>query len=177
MVIESTRFPGLFILDNAPFQDSRGSFHKFYNKNDLSAVKFIPKESFYTVSAKSVIRGMHFLTGAYACSKLITITAGRVLDVILDLRHSSPTFSQYVSFELSRDGINSILIPEGCAHGFLSLEANSTLIYMSSKVYSPSHDTGVRFDSFGFNWDISHPIISGRDMKLPTFNVEKTYFK
>ena len=177
MLIEGTSFSGLFDINNVPIQDDRGLFFKFYNKDDLSSIKFNPQESFYTVSAKNVIRGMHFQFGLYACSKLITITAGSVLDVILDLRRSSPTFGKYLSFELSRDGTNSILIPKGCAHGFLSLEDNSSLVYLTSHVYSPSHDTGVRFDSFGFNWGINNPIVSGRDLELPIFNVGENYFK
>lgn len=110
---------------------------------------------------------MHLQTSPSECNKLIYITHGSVLDVVVDLRTSSTTYGKFISLELSQKNHTAIFVPEGCAHGFLSLEDNTCTVYMQSKTYNPESDGGVHYDSFGMDWGIDNPILSERDKKLP----------
>ena len=121
------------------------------------------KEEFFSTSAAAVLRGMHFQMPPHAHQKIVYCLTGRVLDVVLDLRKSSPTFGKSASFELSARNRHIVHIPEGFAHGFLSQDDSSCLIYKTDAVYSSDCDTGILLSSFGFNWNVMDPIISERD--------------
>jgi len=156
--------PGVLFIENFINKDDRGVFIKpftssIYKNNNLY---FEIKEIYFSISKKNVIRGMHFQKPPMDCSKLIFITRGKIIDVLLDLRESSPTYKQYIDLTIDSSN-NAILIPPGIAHGFLSLENETTVIYNQSKPYSNNHDEGILWDSFGYNWDVENPIISDRD--------------
>ncbi|MBC8156279.1 MAG: dTDP-4-dehydrorhamnose 3,5-epimerase family protein, partial [Bacteroidetes bacterium] len=89
-------------------------------------------------------------------------TQGQILDVIVDLRRQSPAYRQYVTLELNELG-DSVYIPKGCAHGFLSRTTTATVVYTVSTVYNQAADAGIRWDSFGFDWGVGQPIVSARD--------------
>ena len=108
---------------------------------------------------------------------MVTVIQGKIIDVILDLRKKSKTFKKFISVELSRDNRKSIFIPKGIAHGFGSLCDNSIAYYMVTTEYSPSHDKGIRYDSFGFKWPILNPIISNRDMNFPDLKIYDSPFE
>jgi dTDP-4-dehydrorhamnose 3,5-epimerase len=116
------RIPGVYLVDNFRAKDERGIFVKTFHKDSSKEIGFNEefKESFYSQSVKDVIRGMHFQAPPFDHNKLVYVTAGKILDVILDIRSSSPTFGKAVSVELDEFG-SSVLIPKGCAHGFLTL--------------------------------------------------------
>ena len=110
---------------------------------------------------------MHFQLPPHDHAKLVYCVCGRVLDVLLDLRKASPTFGQTASAELSRANSHVFYIPAGIAHGFLSLEDESVMVYKTTTVHQPDHDAGIRWDSFGFDCGSATPIISVRDTALP----------
>ncbi|MFW6016590.1 MAG: dTDP-4-dehydrorhamnose 3,5-epimerase [bacterium] len=172
MDIKKTKLKGVFILKNQVFQDERGLFCKTYHyeffKNNNICNNF--KESYYSVSKKNVIRGMHFQLPPFDHDKLVYVPRGEVLDVILDLRKDSDTYGEYIEVNLSGENRLSVYIPKGLAHGFKSLKDNTITIYNVSTVYKQESDSGVRWDSFGMNWNIKNPIVSSKDKGLVEFN-------
>ncbi|OYU44405.1 MAG: dTDP-4-dehydrorhamnose 3,5-epimerase, partial [Burkholderiales bacterium PBB4] len=127
------------------------------------------REEFFSTSAKGVLRGMHFQVPPHAHQKIIYCLSGRVLDVLLDLRMDSLTYGHSVGIELSAINHHVVYLPAGIAHGFLSQEDNSCLVYKTDAVHAPESDFGLRWDSFGFDWPIEKGIISGRDLNHPLF--------
>lgn len=177
MNIVRQKIAGLFLIEPYVRIDGRGSFVKFFNET-LFLEHGIPhcefREFYYSMSKRNVIRGMHFQIPPYSHGKLVCLVMGRVLDVILDLRKGSPSFGEYVSFIFDRP--TAIFVPEGCAHGFLSLDDETVMMYGTGTVYNPSFDCGLRYDSFGFDWKVGNPEISERDSGFPKFNDFKTPF-
>ena len=159
--------------------DKRGRFVKTYHRAIFAelGIKFDFAEEFYSVSRAGVIRGMHFQLPPHAHDKVIYCVKGGVLDVLLDLRTDSPTYGQSVAVDLSGENCSIVFIPIGIAHGFLCKSDEAILVYKTSAVYVPSHDTGIRWDSFGFNWAVEAPVISERDAKLSTLASFSSPFK
>jgi len=172
MKFTETEIKGLFIIEDFHVEDERGSFTKTYNrslfKNNKLKGKF--KESFYSVSKRDVIRGMHFQLPPHDQDKMVYVTRGKIIDVILDLRKKSKTYGQVFSIELSEEKRNSLYIPKGCAHGFKSLEDDSTVVYDVTTVHSPESDSGIRWDSFGYDWKTNIPLMSEKDKNLMGFS-------
>jgi len=125
---------------------------------------------FFTVSRKNVIRGMHFQIPPKSQNKVICCISGKVLDVLFDLRKGSPTYLKSESIELAGNQPKMVFIPPGIAHGFLSLEDNSIMLYKVSQGYSRELDQGIHWNSFGFDWPINAPTTSERDKQLPPFS-------
>jgi dTDP-4-dehydrorhamnose 3,5-epimerase len=173
MTLVDEPLPGAKILRPFVFEDARGNFVKPFHEGQLRAhgIAMQVREEFFSTSAKGVLRGMHFQVPPHAHQKLIYCMTGRVLDVVLDLRNDSPTFGQSVGFELSALNRHVVYLPIGFAHGFLSLEDNSCLIYKTDAVHAPEHDRGILWNSFGFDWPLNdiEPVISGRDLHHPCF--------
>lgn len=168
MELKKTGFDGLYTIKNPISSDPRGIFIKTFNGkifNELGINTDI-KESFYTISKKNVIRGMHFQTPPHGHIKIVYVPAGKILDVVIDLRKDSKTYKKIYSIELSAENGDSLYIPVGFAHGFLSREDNTVVVYMNSTGYAPDNDTGVRWDSINFDWPVTEPVISERDTKF-----------
>lgn len=177
MPIKKNIIQGIEIIQN-PFQsDERGVLIKPYSilekRYDGLQIQF--QEIYYSISKKNVIRGMHFQIPPFEHTKMIYLTRGRVLDVLLDLRKSSMTYLKYESFELEAHKY-LLIIPPGVAHGFLSLEDYSTIVYNQTSPYSKEHDFGILWNSFGFDWGISDPIMSERDISFPQLAKYKSPF-
>ena len=130
-------------------------------------IEFQPAESFLTRSRLGAVRGMHFQIGSAAHHKLIKCTRGRVLDVVVDVRPSSPHFNQPFGLELSEKDNKALLIGKNYAHGFLALEEDSWMLYSTSTVHNPLLDRGVLWSSISFDWPIKNPILSIRDQHHP----------
>lgn len=163
--------PGAFEIIGKTAVDDRGTFRKTvhaetFEKNGLNW-RF--KEQYYSSSQKDVIRGMHFQTPPFDHEKLVYCARGRALDVLLDVRKGSPMFGRFITLDLSQEVHSMVYIPRGVAHGFKSLVEGSTLFYAVTASHEPSADSGIRWDSFGFDWDVKNPILSVRDQKLPAF--------
>jgi dTDP-4-dehydrorhamnose 3,5-epimerase len=169
MKILSEPLTNCFILEPKVFEDGRGDFVKTFHDGVFRelGIEFKPVEEFFSTSHKNVLRGMHFQLPPHEHDKLVYCVRGRVLDVLLDLRKDSPTYGQSISSELSRENHHQFYIPRGVAHGFLSLEDDSVMVYKTSTVHAPTHDTGIRWDSFGFKWpEASEFVISPRDQQF-----------
>jgi dTDP-4-dehydrorhamnose 3,5-epimerase len=106
---------------------------------------------------------MHFQLPPHDHEKLVYVSHGEILDVVVDIRPKSPTFGDYFSTILSDDNQKSLYIAKGFAHGFLTVSKTATVMYSTSTVHSPDHDSGIRWNSFGFNWKEVDPIMSERD--------------
>lgn len=162
--------PGAWAFAPPCHRDNRGAFVKTFHapSHIAEGLHFELREEFYSVSHRGVLRGMHFQTPPYDHQKLVTCVAGRVLDVLLDLRHGSHAYGQACSLELDAKNPLAVWIPKGLAHGFLSLEDDSCVTYKTDREYAPDHDAGVRWDSFGFAWPLlEEPIVSPRDRRHP----------
>lgn len=176
MKITDTNIPGLKIIESIAFCDKRGTFQKIYNENIFKTFNLDIKESYYTISNKNVIRGMHFQIPPYEHSKIVYVPYGKIEDVILDIRKGSPSFGKTFNIELSDKNNKFLLIPTGLAHGFKSLADNTNVTYLQTSVYSSDHDMGIYYDSFDYYWDLDTPIISNRDLDLDNFDNFDTPF-
>ncbi|MFZ5340649.1 MAG: dTDP-4-dehydrorhamnose 3,5-epimerase family protein [Candidatus Micrarchaeota archaeon] len=170
----------VFLYEYFRSKDMRGDFSKpwisgwrFSGLSNLSGLKpelktFSIGEIFFTNSKKNVIRGLHYILHPSTQRKIIVCLKGKITDVVVDLRKKSPTYSKYVSLELSEDNNHALYIGEGFAHGFLTLK-DSLLLYLVDKPYNAKLDRGIRWNDpkIGINWGIAKPILSERDETHP----------
>jgi dTDP-4-dehydrorhamnose 3,5-epimerase len=171
MVLKKTFIEGLYLIHLNKIDDNRGSFTKMLNLDFFKAnnLRSDIKESYFSISHKHVIRGMHFQIPPSQHTKLVFVNSGSIIDVVVDLRKSSTTFGQYFSTFISANEPKLVYIPEGLAHGFLSLEDNTYVSYMQTSVHEKSCDEGILWNSFGYNWNnVLSPIISTRDLQFTT---------
>lgn len=159
-------------------RDTRGLFCKTWHPELLGSngISLRIAEEFHTISDKNVIRGMHFQSPPYQHSKLVYCPVGAILDVVVDLRSASPTMGKHWAWELNERNQYMLYIPEGFAHGFLSLSKGSLVCYRCSSVHVPSHDLGILWNSFGFIWPCKTPLLSERDLAHPTMGSFQTPF-
>lgn len=171
MKIGKTNLDGVYEIENKIFRDERGIFIKTFHRDVFKeeGLETDFKESFYSVSKKNVIRGMHYQKPPYDHAKLVYVVSGEILDVAVDIRHGSGTHGQYFATILSAENGKSIYMAKGFAHGFLTMSDSATVVYLLSTVHSPEHDSGILWNSFGFEWGVSNPIISKRDESFNSF--------
>lgn len=154
------------------FKDDRGKLIKtFVLEKFLKESQFEVKESWFTVSKKDTIRGMHMQVGNYPSRKIVALIQGEIIDVLLDTRKNSPTYGAYMEFKLSSNNDNCFLIdiPTGVAHGYKVLEENSVVQYFADEIHDNDSDVGFHYKSFGYDWKIDKPILSDKDHNLPFF--------
>jgi dTDP-4-dehydrorhamnose 3,5-epimerase/CDP-3, 6-dideoxy-D-glycero-D-glycero-4-hexulose-5-epimerase len=160
--------PGVWHLPVPQHRDERGVFTKVFSPSLLgpyaSGVEL--RESYYTVSHRHVLRGMHFQAPPHDHFKLVHCVAGAALDVILDIR-PGPGYGRFASVTLDAKTPSLLLIPPGLAHGFLALQDNTLMHYQTSTAHQPDADTGIHWASFGFAWPVVSPVVSSRDAGLP----------
>lgn len=171
MEIEKTFIEGLKLIYLNDFKDNRGSFIKVFNQDFFreNGLETEFKESYYSISAKHVIRGMHFQIPPAEHTKLVYVNQGEIIDVILDIRKNSATYGKYFRIKIGKTNAVAIYIPIGCAHGFLSLVDNTMVTYLQTSCYNNECDKGIKYNSFGMNWDIEKPVISDRDNSFISF--------
>ena len=171
MQLTELPFSGCFRLQPRVFQDARGRFVKPLVVSQLQAhglrTDFV--EQYHSTSAPGVIRGMHFQTPPHAHAKLVYCAAGAVTDVLLDLRRQSPTYGQAIALPLTAESGHALYLAAGIAHGFVAAIEPALMIYNVTSEYAPAHDSGVRWDSFGFDWGVTAPVMSERDRSFPAF--------
>ncbi len=165
MNIRETKLQGAYELSLDFSEDERGDFVKTLHTDSFSehGLDSEFKESYFSTSKAGVIRGMHFQIPPHDHSKLVYAVDGGVLDVLLDIRKDSDTYGQHDTIELSKLKRNAVYIPKGIAHGFCVKEGTGTLVYLTTTIYNKDSDTGVLWNSFGFNWPIDTPLLSERD--------------
>lgn len=173
MEYKKTDIEGVYIIEPRVFTDSRGYFFEAWKKEDFEAhvgkVDFVQDNE--SKSSYGVLRGLHYQRGEYSQAKLVRVIKGRVLDVAVDIRRSSPTFGKYVMVELSEDNKRQFFIPRGFAHGFLVLSEEAIFTYKVDNKYAPQADAGIRWNDPDINiqWPI-HPdevLTSEKDLKQP----------
>lgn len=176
MVIKQVpTFEGLHIIELPFSADMRGGFIKTYHHTlfEEADLAFDLKESYYSISHKNVIRGMHFQLPPHDHAKIVTCITGSILDVVVDLRKDQPSYGKFYAIHLDSQNPKALYIPKGFAHGFKALESNTITQYMVSTVYEPTSDQGIHYDSFGMFWGPDAPIASARDeqfVPLEQFN-------
>lgn len=171
---------GAYLVSAFYVEDNRGGFTKSFEKDIYrdAGIDFILNETFTSRSMKNVIRGLHFQF-LNPQAKIVSIIAGKVWDVIVDLRAGSKTFKQWKAFELSSDNHLGIYIPKGFAHGFACFEDNTVMLYQCEGKYNPTTDSGIRFDEpeIGIEWpiDLNNSVHSKRDLDLMNWEEYRAY--
>lgn len=148
------------------FEDQRGFFFEAYKKKNYFKVNFLQDN--ISLSKKNVLRGLHYQIKKTQ-GHLITIIRGKIFDVVVDLRKSSPTFKDYASYELSEKGNRQIFLPPGCAHGFQVLSKEALILYKCTNFYSPKDERGILWsDPFlKIDWPNNNPVVNEKDLKYP----------
>ena len=183
MDVTLTPLTDVLVLKPKRLQDNRGFFSETYSKRRLADaglnVDFV-QDNVSVSASPGTLRGLHFQKEPFAQVKLVSVTQGVARDVVVDLRHGSPTFGRHFSILLSAEEGNQIFVPIGFAHGFLTLEPDTMLSYKVSNYYSPEHDTGIRFDDprldIDWGFDPASIITSDKDQRLPLFDPKTRYF-
>ncbi len=163
--------------------DSRGFFSETFNKATLKAngidLDFV-QDNHSLSRDTGVLRGLHYQTPPFAQDKLVRVTRGRIYDVAVDIRTDSKTLGQWIGVELSSEAWNQLLVPKGFAHGFLTLEPDTEVVYKVTAPYSKDHDRSIRFDDpeIGVEWpNIGHPpTLSDKDKVAPSLKASITGF-
>ncbi|TNE33695.1 MAG: dTDP-4-dehydrorhamnose 3,5-epimerase [Alphaproteobacteria bacterium] len=175
MKITETNLSGVYLIEPDFIEDSRGFFTRAFCQDEFASagIDFAPVQSNISHNRLAyTLRGMHFQAAPYAETKLVRCTSGRLFDVAVDLRESSPTYRQWTGLDLSRQNAKALFIPAGCAHGFLTLEDETEVFYQMSPAFVPGHDRGFRFDdpAIGITWPKTPKVISEKDLALPLFD-------
>jgi dTDP-4-dehydrorhamnose 3,5-epimerase len=165
---------GLLLMEPKKFGDERGFFSEVYNRKRMAEHGFVREfvQDNQSLSvARGVIRGLHYQSPPFAQDKLVRVTRGRILDVAVDIRRGSPTYGDHVAVELSAENWRQLLVPIGFAHGFVTLEPNTEVIYKVTNYYAPDHDHGVLWSdpALGVDWEIAadEAVISAKDKVQP----------
>jgi dTDP-4-dehydrorhamnose 3,5-epimerase len=174
MRFTETRLPGVLVVDVEPHADDRGSFARLQCPEEFASGgrAFEPAQTSLSRNPTAgTLRGLHYQPAPFAEAKLVRAVRGRMFDVAVDLRPDSPAFRQWVSEELTADNARALFIPEGVAHGFLTLEPDTDVLYQISPKFEPGHEAGVRWDdpAFAISWPARPTLISERDATYPDF--------
>lgn len=169
----------LILIEPKVFFDERGFFLETYKKTEF--VKNGIFEDFvqdnHSFSKKGVLRGLHYQLNPMAQGKLVTVIKGKIWDIAVDIRKKSPTFLKWVAVELSEENKNMFYIPAGFAHGFVTLEDNTHVLYKCTNEYSLQHEAGILWcdPEINIKWPIKNPILSKKDASLPLLKDAKIF--
>jgi len=173
MEIISTPIKDLFVIQPNVFKDNRGYFFESYNQKKFQekGLNFNFVQDNESKSQKGVLRGLHFQKPPFAQGKLVRVIAGSVLDVAVDIRSQSPTYGQHFSIVLSEENKTMLWIPEGFAHGFVTLEDNTIFYYKCTNFYNKESEGAIFWSDIelGINWEIEKPLLSDKDKIAPLF--------
>lgn len=172
-----TKLDGALIVEIEPVADERGSFARTFCEREFSEqglTSHFVQCSVAWNKAKGTLRGMHYQVAPHMEVKLVRCGHGAIYDVVIDLRRESATYGQWFATELSSVGNKLLYIPEGCAHGYQTLEPDSEVAYWISAFYTPSAQRGIRWNdpAFGINWPLADPVLSERDRSHDDFELE-----
>lgn len=169
-----TAMAGVVVVDPDPVSDDRGSFARLHCPEDFAAAghAFVPQQTSLSRNIRAgTLRGMHYEAAPHTEAKLVRVTRGRIFDVAVDLRPDSPTFRSWTGVELDAGSGRAFLIGEGMAHGFITLEDDTDVLYQINRIFEPGHGRGVRWNdpAFGIAWPLAPTVISERDGAYPDF--------
>lgn len=172
MIFRPLRIPGAFAIEMEPAEDARGSFARAFCVAEFIAAGLDPRVAQTSLSSNrqaGTLRGMHYAASPSTEAKLVRCVRGRVFDVLLDLRGGLPSFRSWLSEELSAANGRSVYVPAGVAHGYLTLEDESTILYQMTEPHNPCAARGARFDdpAFGIRWPMAPTAICERDWNYP----------
>lgn len=174
MRFSPTTIEGVVVVDIEPATDERGAFARLHCPDEFAAAghPFVPAQTSLSRNTRAfTLRGMHFEAPPYAEAKLVRVTRGRIFDVAVDLRPDSPTHRAWTGAELSADNGRALLVGRGMAHGFITLEDDTDVLYQIDRIFEPGHGRGVRWDdpAFGIAWPAAPKVISQRDAAYPDY--------
>ena len=173
MEYKETDLKGVYIIEPRVFADARGYFFEAWKQAEFKAhvgpVKFIQDNE--SMSSYGVVRGLHYQKGDLSQAKLVRVISGRVVDVAVDIRRSSPTFGRHIMVELSGDNKRQLFIPRGFAHGFAVLSPEAVFTYKVDNPYAPQQEAGIRWDDpeLAIQWPIDSKdvLTSDKDLRQP----------
>lgn len=170
---------GPVVLKPTVNADSRGAFTRFFCPDEMFRldIPFSPVQmSLSRNLAQHTLRGMHHQNGEWAEGKIVRVTRGSIFDVAIDLRKHSPTFCKWCATELSAENMCAFYIPKGFSHGFLTLEADTDVLYQIDRTYEPGHGDGVRWDdpTFGIDWPAQPEVMGKKDIEIEPYTTRKS---
>ena len=177
MKFTKLKIPDIILIEPLVYNDDRGYFTETYKQNELDeflgrSINFCQENE--TKSSYGVLRGLHYQLNPHAQTKLVRVTQGAVLDVVVDLRKDSPNFAKHLSVELSEYNKRQLLIPDGFAHGFVVLKDNTKFLYRVDNYYNLESERGIAFNDpeLGIDWKLNQNDLklSKKDSNLPLFN-------
>ena len=174
MIFSETKLLGAFIIDMERLEDERGFFARAWCMREFEACglnrRLVQANLSYN-RQKGTLRGIHYQVPPDEEAKLVRCTRGAIYDVIIDLKPESPTYRQWIGVELSSENYRMLYVPEGFAHGFLTLEDDTEVTYQVSQFYAPGSGLGVRYDdlAFGIRWPLDVRVISEKDSTWPEY--------
>lgn len=182
MKVIKTGIKKLLIIEPNVFGDSRGWFSESYNEKVFkeNGIDIVFKQDNHSYSKqKGVLRGLHFQNEPYAQTKLVRCTRGKIWDVAVDLRKSSPTYLKWVGIELTPENHKMFLIPQGFAHGFITLEEDTEVQYKVDNLYNTDTDRAIQYNDPDINviWPLNEVILSEKDKKAPNLKDSDVNFK
>jgi dTDP-4-dehydrorhamnose 3,5-epimerase len=175
VIFTPTRLGGAFVVDLEPRADERGFFARTFCEREFAA-HGLPSRFLQTSLSRNdregTLRGMHFQVAPYREAKLVRAVTGKIYDVIVDLRPGSPTHLEWIAVELSAENGRALFVPEGFAHGFLTLTDATDVFYYMTEFYRPDGARGFRFDDprFGIKWPMAPKVIAARDAEYPDYD-------
>jgi dTDP-4-dehydrorhamnose 3,5-epimerase len=170
-LFKNLSIPGVILIEPGMYRDARGFFMETYKYSDFARTGI--KEHFvqdnYSRSSMGVLRGLHYQKNPNAQGKLVQCTKGKIFDVAVDIRRSSPTFRQWVSVELSEENNFMLYVPPAFAHGFVVLSESADVIYKCTREYAPEDDRGIIWNDpdLGIVWPVKDPLLSEKDGRHP----------
>lgn len=170
MKVIETDLPGCLVLEPQVFGDERGFFYESFNRDKFAGIGLAPDfvQGNVSSSTRGVLRGLHY-QWPKPQGKLVSVLEGEVWDVAVDIRHGSPTFGRWCAAVLSAENKRHFWIPEGFAHGFVTLSERALFTYMCTATYDSDADAGIRWNDadLAIDWPVSDPVLSGKDAKAP----------
>ncbi len=166
-----THIPGVLVIEPQVFQDDRGFFMETYKRSEFAKHGIIEGfvQSNHSRSSKGVLRGLHYQREPKTQGKLVRALVGEVFDVVVDLRHFSPTYGNWLGISLSSQDKQMIYVPPGFAHGFCVISDSAEVQYMTTAEYAPDAEAGIIWNDpdVGITWPVNNPLISFRDRSWP----------
>lgn len=174
MIFTETPVKGAFLIDLEPREDDRGFFARTWCERECGERGMNLRIAQCNVSfnkKRATLRGLHYQTAPFEEAKLVRVTHGVIYDVVVDLRPGSTSFMRHLAVELSAGNRRALYVPEGCAHGFQTLDDDTEVSYQMSAPYSADHARGVRWNdpTFGIEWPAAERIMADRDRTYPDF--------